>query len=157
MRNYYLKQPNEDLLRDCTLDFFKAPGNGGQKRNKTSSAVRLIHRPTGIAVTDCSERSQHRNRANALTKLRLAIALAGREAVEPSPLTAACSMSHPDYPLWAARIFDAAAVANWDVAATADSLGWSKSHLLKMLTRDPALWQKLLEERARAGLPFLHA
>ena len=86
-RDRFLSDSDEELAAACTLDFFKSTGRGRQKRNKTSSAVRLIHRPTGLSVTDCSERSQHRNRAAALAKLRLLIAREVRchpaEAPEP--------------------------------------------------------------------------
>ena len=64
LRNSWLEEDDEHLLRECVQDFHKASGNGGQKVNKTSSAVRLIHTPSGVSVSESGDRSQVRNRSN---------------------------------------------------------------------------------------------
>jgi ribosome-associated protein len=69
-----LPESDEDLLRECEVDTFRSSGPGGQHVNKTESAVRLTHLPTGLVVTSRSERSQHRNRADCLRKLRELVA-----------------------------------------------------------------------------------
>jgi len=69
-----LPEPTETQVRIAPGDLewatCRGSGAGGQHRNKTESAVQLVHRPTGVMVRCESERSQHQNRATALALLR---------------------------------------------------------------------------------------
>lgn len=71
---------DEELLAQCRVETFRAGGPGGQHQNTTDSGVRLVHEPTGIRVVARTERSQHRNRALALERLRRRL-----EALNRSP------------------------------------------------------------------------
>lgn len=61
---------DDKLLEECEIQTYKASGKGGQHVQKTDSAVRLIHIPTGIRVTSQQERSQYLNKKICLEKLK---------------------------------------------------------------------------------------
>ena len=64
---------------DIRMEVFRASGAGGQHVNKTSSAVRLIHEPTGLVASSQEERSQLQNRERAMTRLSAMIAAKAEE------------------------------------------------------------------------------
>src|SRR5262245_20968503 len=63
------------LLAECDVHAHRVGGPGGQHRNKTETAIRLVHRPSEFVVTAGETRSQHANRAAALRRLREMIAV----------------------------------------------------------------------------------
>jgi protein subunit release factor B len=66
----FIPESDEELLNECEVETMRSGGAGGQHVNKTDSAVRLRHIPTGITVRSEQSRSQHRNKDTALYILR---------------------------------------------------------------------------------------
>ncbi len=167
----FLHLDDQALIGQCEVDCYRSRGPGGQKRNKTSSAVRLRHLPTGLAVTATEERSQHVNKARALRRLRAALALNVRahldaERYRVSELLAQCisrdgrivvGRRDARYPLAVAEILDVLAAHECRVPDTAQVLGVSTAQLLKFLRNDPKLWDGVTRLRAGAGLDPLRS
>ena len=149
-RNAMLTAEDDVLFRACEFIMQKGTGNGGQKINKTSSAVRLRHRPTGIAVSANEERSQSRNRHIALRKLRYEIALHVRadcsgEAFDVLP--APSPANHARLILWTAALFDRLAAADFDLLQAAALCGVSSSQLERAMRKYPQIWRVFSEMR----------
>jgi protein subunit release factor B len=65
-----MQRSDEKLLAECEISTFRSSGKGGQHVQKTDSAVRLRHLPTGITVVSQAERSQYLNKQICLKKLK---------------------------------------------------------------------------------------
>jgi hypothetical protein len=164
----WLDASDAELLTQCEIDFYRASGPGGQKRNKTSSAVRLRHGPTALIVTAVESRSQHENKGRALRRLRQAIALSQRNAVRPGdrpPRFFADALQrdpglrvnpkNPDYWHIVQYVLDVLAACRGSTGDAAQSLGISTGHLVRFLKNDDKLWESANRLRQEFGQSLL--
>ena len=154
-RDILLQMDDTELSALCKITFSCGSGPGGQKRNKTSSAVKVELPALELSAGDCTERSQFRNRSNALKKLRLLVARNFRKERSTPPDLPDTSVLSPNYPLFAAQLLDILHSQNYDHKAAAEICGFSPSALLKKIYRDPELWQFFQQQRKLRELPVL--
>ena len=153
-RDEILLLSDDELLRLCRVDTFRGTGPGGQKRNKTESAVRVTHRESGISAFDDQTRSQHLNRIRALQKLRLELAVNMRQATQL--WEKACpGLNSRFYPCWLGAVFDALTATGFRLAEAATLLGSSTGKLSRNLSRDPFACQLVNQERQKRALTAL--
>jgi hypothetical protein len=156
------------LLAQCAVDTYRASGPGGQKRNKTSSAVRLRHGPTGLLVIAEESRSQHENRARALRRLRQALFLKLREAVTAEEISTVLGpvrdgdgrvhLGRKDPRFWpvVGLALDVLWGADGRVADAAAALGISTGNLIDVLQGHDKVWEQANQIRGRFGHKALH-
>jgi hypothetical protein len=165
---HWLDLADAELLAQCEVDTYRASGPGGQKRNKTSSAVRLRHGPTGLIVIAEESRSQHENRTRALRRLREAMALTQRTTIDTAGPLPAClaealtrnpglrvNPRHGDYFKIVQYVLTVLYAHQGSVADTAAALGIATAQLVRFLGRDRKLWAKTNQLRAEFKLPPL--
>ena len=159
---------DSQLLAQCEVDTYRASGPGGQKRNKTSSAVRLRHPPTGLIVIAEESRSQHENKAKALKRLWQALFLHLRDSLAEGNLTPEAIAMHLDFAapargtsgrlqmsaknphFWpvVGVVLDVLTGCESRVADSAALLSISTGNLIDFLQTDPKVWQEANRIRA---------
>jgi hypothetical protein len=167
-RDAWLLAADPVLLRQCEVDTYRASGPGGQHRNKTESAVRLHHQPTGLMAHGDESRSQHENKAKALKRLREHLAFDLREPLtletwQPSPRLARMlaagtaplgekTRQTVEYLLAMAELLDVTFACDGEVAATAGRLGLTSGATSKFLTHDDRVLRMVNRLRQQRGL-----
>ena len=171
-RGTWTNLTDEQLLGQCAVDTYRASGPGGQKRNKTSSAVRIRHLPTGLIVIAEESRSQHENRVRAMRRLRQALFLEIREELSAERLSTEGIAQLDDYRaargeagngrlhlgrkdprFWPAVgvVLDVLQAAEARVSNAAQLLGITTGNLIEFLQCDPKVWQHANALRTRFG------
>jgi hypothetical protein len=165
--NHYDRRILDDdelLLAQCKLATFRGPGPGGQKRNKTSSAVRLTHVSTGIAATAGESRSQAQNRRMALERLRMNLVLSQRTPLSTVPsirrqldavldgVAFPVGKSNPRHCQVLAFVLDLLAMHDFSISACAQDLGITTGALAKFLLDDSRVRGYVNQNRQALGL-----
>lgn len=169
-RSTWTSLSDDALVAQCEIDTYRASGPGGQHRNKTSSAVRFRHPPTGLLVIAEESRSQHENKAKALKRLRRTLYVQLRDELLPESRTAEAIAKHPDYAtsregggrlhlsakdprFWptVGVVLDVLDAFSARVSEAAECLSISTGNLIDFLQVDDKVWQEANQMRSRHG------
>lgn len=168
--------PDAALLRQCSAATGRTGGPGGQNRNKVETLVALTHLPTGLTAEASERRSQSENRAVALRRLRLTLAVHHRAPV-PIPRglaaidgpwssqlwrsrtlkgrTISVNPDHHDFPALLAEALDQLAACGDEPRAAALRLGVTPTQLVRLIKDHPPALTALNERRRAGGLHLL--
>jgi hypothetical protein len=169
-RSSWASLSDSQLLAQCEIDTYRASGPGGQKRNKTSSAVRIRHPASGLIVIAEESRSQHENRARAFRRLRQALFLKIRDELPSELLLPGVLQQREDFKdvyqpngrldlgrrdprFWpvVGVVLDVLAAVQARVSEAAAILGISTGNLIDFLAVDSKVWEQANHLRARFG------
>jgi hypothetical protein len=151
----WLSLPPDSLLKDCRQSRFQGSGPGGQKRNRVYSGVRLSHAGSGLAAECVDSRASARNVGEALSRLRLAMALAAAPDGDPAPgapFRPEANPAHPDYARGALRALSLLGSHAGQLAPAASALGCTPSALTRFLKEEKSVWARAREIRLANGL-----
>lgn len=157
------------FLKQCGFEAYTASGPGGQKRNRTYSAVRVTHKPTGLSTVAAESRSQHENRARACRRLKILIALRLRaqpaygwnlpEALLPyfKPIVQRMNSHNECYALFCAAMLDLLYKERGSLSQTAQALGISTGQCGPLFVIAKDIMSEANAIRAHFGLkPIRH-
>jgi hypothetical protein len=172
----WLAQTDVQLLAQSEVHTYRSSGPGGQHRNKVSSAVRLVHKPSGVNANGDESRSQHDNKRMALQRLRMNIALHVRRPVDLAtvpeslpPVVAEClflprgrreaesvkriQVGRKDFRYWsvAQYLLDLLEACQGRLADAAALLGVNTSNMVSVIKEDRHLFAAVQELRKLHG------
>jgi len=168
-RAAWTRLSDAQLLAQCEIDTYRASGPGGQKRNKTSSAVRVRHPASGLIVIAEESRSQHENRARGLRRLRQAFYLKIRDDLTAEQLTpeqlslldyrdarnaaGRLDLGRKDPRFWpvVGVVLDVLQAVAGRVSEAAAALGVSTGNLVEFLATEPKVWEQANHLRTHFG------
>ena len=171
----WLELSDEALAAQCRFERFRVSGPGGQHRNKTDSAVRLTHEPSGVVGFASERRSQHQNRLVALKRVRRNIAIelrsdVGLEMYHPPrtlqrilprsvqtdvPGKDRVGPKHREFWTGAGPLLDLFSAVHGSTSDCASQIGCSSNQLTKLFASEPHLWAAANAIREQHGLSLL--
>ena len=168
MPSSYRFLSEDQLLEQCRVEHYRGSGPGGQKRNKTSNAVRLKHEATGFVVTATEDRSAKLNHIHAVRRMQLKLSAEIREPVdllrfEPPDWFLALrhdahidvSHRHAHYAAVGGLILDLLEAMRGKPSDVATNLGVNTTAVIRVLENEPIFWTHANAIRKRFSLPAL--
>lgn len=147
-----------ELLAQCREEATRSGGPGGQHVNKTASAVRLVHLPTGVVVQCQDHRERMHNRGDALRALRIRLACTQRGSPDLAVVAPwrrgrqlIIGSQAQAYPAVVACALDVLEQVTGELSTAAARMALSTSHLVKLLTAHKEVHQAANALRIRHG------
>jgi hypothetical protein len=155
----------ERLLEECDLRPIRGSGPGGQHRNKVSSGISIVHRPTGVTAQATERRDQSVNRSIAISRLRVRLAIQVRSIVDSQTELALSKLgatygggrlriaeSNEDYARCLALILDVLCANQGQLDIVSGYLETTVSQVMRLIRQEPEALETVNRVRLSAGL-----